>query len=87
MKANENQSKQTIKNVRVRKNASQYSDADNSTQSASDVQADSLKQTVRSKQPELNILGRYRARGLYAVIGLIAFITIVLAARILVDQL
>jgi hypothetical protein len=87
MKPNENRSKQTIRNVRLRKNASQYSDADNSTQTADDVRANSLKQTSRSKQPELNILGRYRARGLYAVIGLIVFITIVLAARVLIDQL
>ena len=63
-------SRQTAEGIRVRGNFGQTSDVASTEQKATDVEADSARQTIQSKQTGL-YLGKYRAVGLAGIIGLV----------------
>jgi hypothetical protein len=66
-------SKQEITDSKIGGKVHQRTDAENATQSIANIETTQLQQRVSSNQETL-ILGKYRAKGLYAVLALVLII-------------
>jgi hypothetical protein len=75
-----NESNQEVRGSKIDGKVTQTTDVSRATQKAENIEAKALDQKISSQQPSLR-LGKYRAQGLYAVIGLVLLGLVYLAIR------
>jgi hypothetical protein len=79
------ESKQQIQDSKIGGKVNQTSDAAKADQKAVKIQATHLQQKISSQQDSLT-LGKYGAKGLYAVIGLVIIAVLYLVVRFLISK-
>lgn len=78
-------SKQEVRGSRISGQVTQASDVSNTDQTATNIEATELNQTISSQQQSLS-LGKYRAKGIYAIVGLVILVVVYLLIQFLMKK-
>jgi hypothetical protein len=79
------ESKQQVQESKIGGKVSQTSDAARADQKAVKIEATQLQQQISSQQDSLT-LGKYGAKGIYAVIGLVIIAVLYLVVRFVISK-